>query len=41
LEKPLSPNEQVRGLMPAFNPVSEQVLSTVTVSVIPGLRIGN
>ena len=39
LEKPLSPNQQVRSLMPAFNPVSEQILSTVIVSAMPGLRI--
>jgi uncharacterized protein len=41
LEKPLSPTQQVRSLMPAFNPLNEQILSTVLISATPGLKVGD
>jgi uncharacterized protein len=39
LEKPLSTKQQVRSLMPAFNPVGEEILSSTAASVLPGLLV--
>jgi predicted double-glycine peptidase len=38
-EKPLSPNQETRNLIPAFNPLSEVTLASLTV--IPGLNLGS
>ena len=38
-QRELNVNQQVRNLMPAFNPLNEATLQTITI--IPGLNIGN